>query len=732
MNKHFKPLLISGLVSTILGTSSVVANESTTATDDDSVENVMLITATRLAREAEDVAGTVTLIDSEELDKQMAEKLDDVVRYQPGLTMRRVARGGNQGFTIRGMSGKRVLMLLDGVKSSDIYPAGTSSYGNDNYELGDIKAIEVIRGPASALYGSDALGGVVLLKSKDPIDYIENDDEIYTRLNASYAGANELAKVGFTLAGTNESLQYLLQVNRRSFSEYDVNGDGSQTPQDGESTGVLFKLVYQANESNKWSFALDNFKQEIDYNLTAPDAPDLPHSGLDDGDRVRFSFSHDWDGNSALADRVESKFYSQTGDALQHTSQLRENSYSFDYAPFGNNTPTLRITDFEFNQDITGFSSTLFKSIESGNTQHSLVYGISYEVVSTDRPRNRCETDTVTLVQTCDIRSYPMAPAEEFPNKTFPDTDTTRIGVFLQDEIVLGDSGFTLIPGIRFDKFEMDAKETELQNLADLGFEIESTDESEVSKNLGLIYELGETSSLFLQYAEGFRAPSYDEANQAYVNLAHGYGTVPNPDLKPETSKGYEIGFKARDGKNFYSFAIYDNHFEDFISSDFLREQDGILLFQDTNRGEVRIYGAEFSGLWNLNDNWKIRNSIAYSVGKDELADTYLNSIDPLSAVVGVSYSADNWGYEMIATLVAEKDDVEAEGDVTADSYSLFDVTGYYDFSSDVRLRAGVFNLFDEEYARWANIAGVDADSSSLPNLMEPGTEIRASLSWKF
>ncbi|MCW9018176.1 MAG: TonB-dependent receptor, partial [Kangiellaceae bacterium] len=635
MNNKFKPLLISGLVSTALGTSNALAN--TTATDEAN-ETTMIITATRLPREAEDIAGTVTKIESEELEKQLAEDFDDVIRYQPGLSMRRVARGGNQGFTIRGMSGKRVLMLLDGVKSSDIYPAGSASYGNENYELEDIKSFEIIRGPASALYGSDALGGVVLMKSKDPIDYIENDGEVYTRLNVSTADANELKKFGFTLAGTNNKLQYMMQVNRRDFAEQEVNGEGSLSPQDGNSTGALFKLVYQVNDANKWSFVVDNFKQEIDYNLTDPSAPELPYLGLDDGDRTRFSISHDWDGDTAFADRIESKFYAQTGDALQHTSQMRNTSYSFDYAPFGNNTATLRVSDFEFNQEVTGFATTIYKTIESGSTQHSMVYGVTYDVVETERPRNRCETDTATQAISCNVRAYPMAPAEEFPNKTFPDTETTRIGIFFQDEIVLGESGFTLIPGMRFDKFEMDAKDTVLQNLADLGFQIESTDESEVSKNLGLIYDLGETSSLFFQYAEGFRAPSYDEANQAYVNLAYGYGTVPNPDLKPETSKGYEIGYKSRIGKNFIALAFYNNDFEDFISSNFIGVQNGVNLFQDSNVGEVNIYGAEFTGIWTLNDSWKIRSSIAYSKGKDETTNTDLNEIDPLSAVVGASY----------------------------------------------------------------------------------------------
>lgn len=696
------------------------------------VENSILITATRLAREVEQVAGTITLIDSEELEKQMAEDMDDIVRYQPGLSMQTRDRGGNQGIIIRGIGGKRVLMLLDGIKSSDAFSAGPSAYGNDSYELDDLKSIEIIRGPASALYGADALGGVVLLNSKDPIDYVTDDNELYLRLNSSFADANDLKKIGFTAAAQNKDWGYLFQVTHRDFVESEVKGEGQLTPQDGSSTSALLKLVYQSNENNKLTLTLDSQLEEIDFDLTSESSPDLPSIGFDDNDRKRFSVAHDWSGTSAFADNIDSRIFVQNIDGLQHTNQMRSNSFSFDSAPFGNNTPTRRITDFEFNQDVYGASTALFKTFESDSMVQSLVYGINYEVVETERPRDRCETDTVSNETTCSIRAYPMAAPEVFPNTTFPDTKTTRFGIFVQDEILLGDTGLTIIPGLRYDRIKMNADSSEVQDIVDLGFDIESTDESEVSANLGGIYDLSDSSAIFLQYAEGFRPPSYDEANQAFVNLGFGYATVPNPDLQPETSQGWELGYKSRIGNNFISFAVYDNHFEDFISSQFIGEQDGLSLFQDTNIGKVRIYGAEFTGIWQLSEQWKIRSSIAYSVGEDEENDTELNQVEPLSAVVAASYDKDDWGYQASLTLVDRKDDVAEEGDVTASGYGAVDLTGHYDFSKELRIRIGAFNLFDKQYARWANIQGLSAESSSIAKAQEPGREFRLALSWQF
>jgi hemoglobin/transferrin/lactoferrin receptor protein len=276
-------------------------------------ENRILITATRLARNTEQVAGTISLIDSE------AEDMDDIVRYQPGLSMQTRDRGGHQGIIIRGIGGKRVLMLLDGVKSSDAFSAGPSAYGNDNYELDDLKSIEIIHGPASALYGANALGGVVLLNSKDPIDYVTNDNELYLRLNSSYSDANALKKIGFTTAAQNKNWGYLFKITHRDFSESKVKGKGQLTPKDGNSDSTLLKLLYQANENNKFSFTLDSQLQKIYFDLTSDSSPNLPSSGFDDNIRKRISFAHNWSGNYSFADNIDTRVFFQNINGFQHT-----------------------------------------------------------------------------------------------------------------------------------------------------------------------------------------------------------------------------------------------------------------------------------------------------------------------------------------------------------------------------------------------------------------------------
>ena len=92
----------------------------------------------------------------------MVDDLDDLARFQPGVSMGTDARGGNQGFSIRGIGGNRVLHVIDGIRSSDIYFGN----GKDTFEMDNLQNVQIIRGPASVLYGADAMGGAVVFSNE--------------------------------------------------------------------------------------------------------------------------------------------------------------------------------------------------------------------------------------------------------------------------------------------------------------------------------------------------------------------------------------------------------------------------------------------------------------------------------------------------------------------------------------------------------------------------------------
>lgn len=724
-------------VATALAGNHAAAQESAARVEE------LITTATRLPRTIENIAGTVSIIPAETIEYEMVNDLDDIVRYQPGLTLDTAARGGNLGFRIRGIGGNRVLTVIDGIRSSDIYAAGPSSYGKDSFEMDNLKSVEIVRGPASVLYGADAMGGAVLLTSKDPADYVSEPGSSYFKLRSAVADADQQAKLGFTAVHRWGSVGAVLEYTRRNFEEQEVAGPGALNPQDGDSDALHLRTVWQLAENHSLVLSADSFSENVATVLESELSASTTRSlGRDNTDRMLLGADYRWAGDSMLADELQLSLRLQQSDGRQRTVQDLT-SYSFlnpqDPSTYGGTAAT-RDSDFEFNQETVALNVNFWKTISSGDISHSLAYGLNFDETETERPRNRCEQAVATGATTCKIAAYPFAPTEDFPNKTFPDSNTRRFGIYLQDEIELGDSGLVLIPGYRYDRYDMRPSPDGLVDAATIGgsiggFSISDVSADASSLSLGAIYDLSESVSLFAQYAEGYRPPNFDESNQAFVNLGFGYATIPNPELDAESSKGVEVGVRASLGKLFLSVAAFNNSYEDFIESAFGGVQNGISLFQDRNIGSVKIRGAELSSNLYLSDRWQARASLAYIKGDNESADTPLDSVDPITAVFGLRYDSRqrNWGGEAIVTAVAEKDRVSSPSFVTADSYSTTDLIAFYSFSDAATLRLGAFNLFDEEYARWTSLSGMDvSNTAAIERANQPGRNFRIGFSYEF
>ena len=722
----------------LLATSLAAASAGPAAgqvTEDPDEE--LIVNATRLPRTIEDIAGTVSLITAEDMERELAEDLDDLVRFQPGVSMSTARRGGNEGFSIRGIGGNRVLTVLDGIRSNDIYHAGPASYGRDNMDIENIKTVELIRGPASALYGADAIGGAVILTSKEPADYLDAG-RAALNLRAAAADADEQYRGGFTAALQLGEASLLAQYTHREFAEREVNGPGRLNPQDGNSDSLLLQLYWNLSPAQQLRFSVDGFLEDVATQLDSDIGRSVSDSsGLDETERLRLGVRYRWQAGLAMFDDLEFDVNRQETDASQYTEQTRT-SYSFinprDPRTYGG-TSSLRKSTFEFNQQTLALNLNLRKTTTMGSSTHSLAYGANLEETDTRRPRNRCEEDLASGRTSCRISAYPFAPPEVFPNKTVPDTSTTRWGIYLQDEIAFGERGFTLIPGARYDRYRMKAMpDPSLDGtgqVSGFGFPVESIDEGALSRSLGALYDINETWSLFGQYAEGYRPPNFAEANQSFVNLGFQYATVPNPELSAEKSKGLEFGLRASFANAFLSVAAYRNRYRNFIETAFAGTRGPISLFQNRNIGKVEIQGVEFNARFFINEQWQARTALAYAHGDNESASIPLDSVDPFTLVAGLRFDAASgrWGGELLVTAVGKKHRVSTPERVTADSYSVVDLVGNYNVTESARVRFGVFNLFDERYARWINISGLDADSTStIENAYQPGTSFRISL----
>jgi hemoglobin/transferrin/lactoferrin receptor protein len=162
------------------------------------------VIGTRTRRALKDSPSTVSVQDRQDLDRNFVRNLGDTVRYEPGVSVdNRPARAGNGSINIRGIEGNRVLMLVDGIRLPDIL--GMTNTNRNLVDFDCLKRVEILRGSASSLYGSDALGGVVAYTTKDPEDYLQGRN-ISQQAKVTYTGANRNLSESIILADKRDSI----------------------------------------------------------------------------------------------------------------------------------------------------------------------------------------------------------------------------------------------------------------------------------------------------------------------------------------------------------------------------------------------------------------------------------------------------------------------------------------------------------------------------------------------
>lgn len=714
--------------------SAAAAGEAPLALD------AVVVEAAKAPRETGDVAATVTVIDRARIERELAENIQDLVRYEPGISAgSQGSRFGFDGFTIRGIGADRVRIEVDGVPASPAFAIGDfSNASRDFVDLNLLRQVEIVRGPASALFGSDAIGGVVSFVTVDPADLLGDDDYrlAFGGGHHSHYGAED---VRIETAARRGELSGLLSATYRDFSERDVAG---ADPLGADSRSVLAKAVYGEIGAGGIELSVDAFRED---RLTEVDSlervrdfsaafgfPFVLDTSLvradDERRRTRLGLEQDWTGGLGPLDYLRWRAYWQESVTEQDTVEERTALIA------GNASAALRNRRFEFEQDLAGVEAVAGSEVETGALTHSLVYGVQAEWAETAQIRDGIETDPDTGATT------PVVGPDTFPVRDFPLSDTREYGLFVQDEIRFGEGRWRAIPGLRWDRYELDPEADAIFREDNPGIEPAAIEDERVSAKLGVLFDVAAQWQLFAQYAEGFRAPPVNDVNVGFTNFRFGYTTLPNPDLEAERSRSLEAGVRWRADRWQVEAVAFRNRYRNFIESLRLVDIDpltGLLIFQSVNRGSVQILGGELRAALApaaFPDGLRVELAAAYAEGEDRDTGAYLNSVEPLTAVLALDYSApsDRLGATLALRAAAGQDKLDRSDfePLRAAGYGVLDLYGYWRATERLSLRAGVFNLGDREYFDYADVRGIPADAAALDSLVAPGRSFSVSLDW--
>jgi hemoglobin/transferrin/lactoferrin receptor protein len=693
------------------------------------------VVGTRTERRVDEVPASVSVITAEDIETNLVTDIKDLIRFEPGVSvptsparfsaaLSGAGRDGNSGFTIRGMGGNRVLIVQDGVRVPDGFAFGAQSVGRGGYnDLDLVKSVEILRGPASALYGSDGIAGAVSFTSKDPADFIETGRNFGARARVGYNSADEGWTEGLALAGRSGAFSGLLAYTRRDAQETEnmaeTGGVGAArtqpNPQDFASNAVLAKLVWDVNDHHTLRLTYDHFDQEMDGEaLSSYSATVVGLTAHDETQRDRVSL--DWRFDDVLG------LDSGSVAAFWQDSTTRQFTYE-------DRTPAVdRTRDVTFDNAVWGLAAQGSKSFGGETVRHRITFGADWSRTSQEGVRD----GTVP----------PMG--EPFPARPFPKTEFDLAGLFIQDEIDLLGGRLSIIPALRYDWYELTPKKDALFPAA-----AEKQSDSRLSPKIGAIYWADDHFGVFANYAQGFKAPSPMQVNNFFANPVFGYESIPNPDLKPETSESIEGGFRFRNldlfgGSLSLQTTAFRTEYDDFINQVVVRGtgRPGVdpLIYQYVNLTTVKIWGLEARGDIHWDNGFSTIVAASFADGEQETEGERgaLTSVDPIKLVGGLNYAAPSgvWGGSATVTWSDKKSNHECGGGLCwpGEPFTLLDVTAYWNVAERATLRAGVFNVFDEKYAWWSDVRGlnrpaVGASPGTLDAFTQPGRNVGVSLS---
>jgi len=717
-----KNLLIAMIAFSTLTTMAEDANTQTQSVTTEQSE-VMVILG-KVPRLVADVVGTTTVIGSETIERELVHDIADLVRYQTGISIENSGtRFGYSGFSIRGIGGNRVATEIDGIPVADQFDIGSYSNSGRNFIDTDLlQQVEILRGPASSIYGSDAIGGVVSFITKKPVDLLsQTENDYYLGFKTGYYGVDNSRLLSASTAFGNDTSSALFSASFRKGHELDnqAQSDLALDYQDNNSKSFLGKYYLNISEDQQLIFSYDYFERQSETDINSfigqgRFRSTTALSGDDESNRQNISLNYEFSNNSEWLAGGVVRLYQQKTETEQLTDEKRFSrgvNYHYD-------------RDFFYKQEIDGLRLNFY----ADKPNHTIGYGFELSQTKTTELRKGLQTNLDANTSTTVILT------EQFPLRDFPISDVTEIGVYINDEIAIGNSNWSIIPAIRYDRYKLDPKPDAIYLEDNQATTVVGITETSVSPKLGAVYKIDDDSKFFAQFIRGFRAPPFEDANIGLDIPMFNIRAIPNPDLKSETSNGLELGYSYSSLNHQFDISGFYNDYKDFIQTKVNLGFDpasGRVLFQSQNIDRAKIYGTEISyqydtgSLFMENDSLSATVHLFVSKGSNKDTSEALNSVEPSQALIGLRWMNPDqkWSVALHTTLVDAKDDVDESAQTLFKTagYAIFDLIGNYNITDKVTLSFAINNLSDHKYWRWSDINGLAIDDPVLESLSAPG-----------
>ncbi|TNI68479.1 TonB-dependent hemoglobin/transferrin/lactoferrin family receptor [Aeromonas media] len=708
---HYWPMLLSG--------TALAASDPAGTDPEPRAHETIVVKGQRIEQKLSDVSGSITVITEEELDRQVATELTDVFKNEPGVSVTGSA-GRPQNIIIRGMGGNRVLIIKDGVRVSDGFGADdlNDKVGRFSFDLDDVKQIEVAKGAGSSLHGSDAIGGTIVISTKQPEDYLQGQDA-YLGGKVLQDGSSDKQKLSATGAARVLDSEHLLRLSGWQGHET-ANYDESRIPADLDGLSASTSSRFPLSDHHLLRLELDYFEDNAQRDqgpreVPQPDGKWQVRQYHEQGSQRTQGGKLGWEASdlgSLLADQFTWSLYGNHSKNSANKRSLLQNDLLSGYPRYRSERELSTFTE-----DRVGSELDVRRDLVTGDLAHKLSYGVELERTRHERP-----------VEKLSLEAGVPQPSQSEP---FSSARTDRAGVWLGDVATLGRWQFT--PTLRMDHQWLrpqDGNQGENHSW-------------HLSPSLATSYRVNEQWRSWLSYANGFRAPSYDKV---YGNIPHYFALPPfqiiaNTDLKEETSHSFEWGLSGEGESWSIKPALFYNRYYNFIDwrEVGLRLSDGVILRQYRNVAKAETWGAEIAASYWLTQEWELATKLGWVDGEDSQGEA-LRTLTPLEGNTRLSYQTHDWSLGVQADYAAAMDRVPSCGNsltkrqdacLTSAGWFSLAMTADWLITDALKVNLKLDNLFDTRYTRYQDVAGLEAGTDA-GLFTQSGRTFSASLRYTF
>ncbi|MFP4208718.1 MAG: TonB-dependent hemoglobin/transferrin/lactoferrin family receptor [Wenzhouxiangella sp.] len=631
--------------------------------------DTILVTIGRVVQPEQQVIAPVSVLGREEIELRQASDLSDLLSDLPGVQSAQGPRPEALVPNIRGLGEGRVVMRIDGARQN----MAIRHRAQTLLDPALLERVEILRGPASSLYGSGATGGVILFETLDAEGFLDPGASFGGQARLGYQSNNDAWVGSATLAAQAGDAGLITSVSRRASDDYVDGGGNPLNFTENDVSSGLVKGSWRPDEAQRLS---------LTYLGYVDDSPSL-----------------------GTADRA-------SGTVVDRSSRQQSTSLRYQLYP---------------DSDLLALDAVVYWSdlmlderpVMPGQTRvENSLSTVGVDIANSSRLQTGAITHTLTYGAEL-YRDTQRGLRDGRPAPQFRGSQRDTLGLFAQNRAELTER-LDLLLGLRHDDIDSSPDEAELV----------ATSFSRTSYQAGLMFDLASGWTLTASFNEAFRAPALREL---FIGGQHFPGNfyVPNPDLQPESARNYELGLRfdrrglwLDDDRIKGRLAVFRNDIDNFIEQR-VRGSDAPAPLTNTTRfdnvGQARVEGLEVELDWRIGD-YSASLFGARLRGDDRELGIPLESIpgDEIGLRLEHYLSTLLLGGQIVHAFAQDRVLGGMHRAQPTPSHTLIDLYATWQATPDLRISARIDNLADETYRR------------HLTLINQPGRSVKLQASYLF